>query len=348
MAKRGGLDTIFLRNMREGSRVKAAPDQLIVMKPDTIKSAYSGHKMYSLGGKGGVAHGMSDPARRTVWISAMAVDPKLVAREESGHAIRASGLFKPEEWGILRDAAINRGWIDDMPKAVQERYREAYAGRGPDGVRDAMVEEAIMHRFAKGPEAWGEAGGPVARLMQRIKELLERIGNWLTSRGFQSANDVFRAMEEGKISGRDTMAPHAARRSGEIEARMKELEPHILNAYNEAKANYQPDIPSIAEAQRSLWREGFAPAMDRHALQQAIQQIYGPKEEVKFTPAKPGETPIELQVMEQQHQKMIAEGYRPLTDEIAELAETERGVQQALMTEQGYAQAGECLMMAAI
>jgi len=308
--------------------------------PEAIKAMYNLQET--------MVAGMTDPAKRTAWISAMSVDPKLVAREESGHAIRASGLFKSHEWGILRDAAINRGWIDDMPEAVRSRYEEAYAGRGADGVRDAMVEEAIMHRFAKGPEAWGEAGGPIARFMQRIQELLERVGNWMTSRGFQSANDVFRAMEEGKVSSRDTMQPHMARRAGEIDARMEELKPKLLEAYDQAKANYTPDIPTVAETQRSLWREGFAPAMDKHVLQQAIQQLYGPKEEVKFSPAKMGEVPVELQIMEQHHQKMLSEGYRLLTDEIKDLAETERGVQQALMTEAGYSQAGECLMMAGI
>lgn len=346
---------------------------MVGIKPGTLKSTFGRDVMYSFGGEQAaapphgrslaeqmeqrgesrerisktsvVAQGMADPARRTAWISAMAVDPKLVAREESGHAIRASGLFKPEEWSILRDAAINRGWIFDMPKEVRDRYEQAYADRGPEVARDAMAEEAIMHRFAKGPDAWGEPGGPIARLMQRIRELLERIGNWMTSRGFQSVDDVFRAMEDGTISGRDTMAPHAARRAGEIEARMKELEPQIISAYNEAKANYQPDIPTIADAQKSLWLEGFAPAIERSVLQQALQQLYGPREEIKFTPAKPGEVPVELQLMEQQYQKMIAEGYRPLTDEIAEFANTERGIQQALMTEAGYAQAGECLSM---
>jgi hypothetical protein len=292
--------------------------------------------------------GMTDPAKRTAWISAMAVDPKLVAREESGHAIRASGLFKPDEWSVLRDAAINRGWIDGMPKEVRDRYEEAYAGRGADGVRDAMVEEAIMHRFAKGPEAWGEPGGPVARLMARIQELLERVGNWMSQRGFRSANDVFRAMESGEIASRDTMQPHAARRMGEIDNRMKELEPQLYDAYDQAKTSYHLDIPTVAEAQRSLWRGGFAAAMDKNVLQQTLQHLYGPKEEVKFTPAKPGEVPVELQILEQQHQKMIAEGYRPLQDEVAELAQTDQAVRQSLMTEAGYAQAGECLMTAGI
>ena len=207
---KAGYDSIIIT--RDGK-----PYEMVGIKPGTLKSTYGGHQMYSFGGEGAarplaIAQGMTDPATRTAWVSAMAVDPKLVAREESGHAIRASGLFKQEEWGILRDAAINDGWIDDMPKAVQERYHEAYADRGPDGVRDAMVEEAIMHRFAKGPEAWGPQGGPISRFMHRIRELLERIGNMARGRGLQSANDVFRAMESGKTAARDTGEVHPERK----------------------------------------------------------------------------------------------------------------------------------------
>jgi hypothetical protein len=295
-----------------------------------------------------VAQGMTDPATRTAWISAMAVDPKLVAREESGHAIRASGLFKGEEWGILRDAAINDGWIEDMPKAVQERYHEVYADRGPDGVRDAMVEEAVMQRFAKGEAAWGPRGGPVSRLMHRIRELLERIGNWMTSRGFQSANDVFRAMEEGKISARDTMQPHIARRADEIEARMNELKPTLEDAYKRAKDANPIDLPSVAQVQRTLWSIGFAPSMPTDELQAAVAQIYGPKEQAKTHPVKPGETPPELQIAEQRYQTMLEEGYVPTQEEIDEHKATMESLQQAMAHEQGYQQAAECLLAAGI
>jgi hypothetical protein len=293
-----------------------------------------------------VAQGMSDPNTRTAWISAMAVDPKLVAREESGHAIRMSGLLKGEEWGILRDAAINRGWIDDIPKNIRAKYEEVYASRGADGVRDAMVEEAIMHRFADGPGAWGPQGGPVARLMHRIKELLERIGNWMTSRGFQSASDVLHAMDSGKVSSRETMAPHPARRMKEIEARMEELKPQLLEAYETARNNSPYDIPSLATIQKNRANYGEAPAIPQGELTKVLEQLYGPKEERKFTAAKFGEIPPELQLDEQRFQSMMEEGYKPDPDEVSNHLETQRALQEALSMEQGYQQAAECLITA--
>lgn len=294
-----------------------------------------------------VEQGMTDPGTRTAWISAMAKDPRLVAREESGHAIRASGLFKDEEWGILRDAAINKGWIDAMPKEVQDRYREAYADRGEYGVRDAMVEEAIMKRFAAGPEAWGPQGGVVARLMERIRNLLERVGNWLTSRGFQSAKDVFDAMESGKISSRETLQGHAARRIPEIEARMEQLKPTVLDAYAQAKTQAgPPDLPKLADAQRALWRRGFARGISDNELSSLIEHIYGPKKETNAKPTKPGELPQELQVQEQRMQSMIEEGYKPTEEEIKEHQQTQAALQEAMALEQGYQQAAECLILA--
>lgn len=295
-----------------------------------------------------VEQGMADPNTRTAWISAMAKDPLLVAREESGHAIRASGLFKDEEWGILRDAAINKGWLDAMPKEIRERYEDAYASRGEAGARDAMVEEAIMHRFAAGPEAWGPQGGVVARLMERIRNLLERVGNWLTGRGFQSASDVLGAMDSGRISSRDTMQAHGARRVSEIEARMNELRPTILDAYKQAKEASHVDIPSIADAQRALWKRGFAHAATDNEVANMLERIYGPKTGAKAEPAKPGELPPELQVQEQRFQTMVEEGYRPTQEEAAEHAQTQAALQEAMALEQGYQQAAECLLMAGI
>lgn len=295
-----------------------------------------------------VAQGMTDPATRTAWISAMAVDPRLVAREESGHAIRASGLFKPDEWGILRDAAINRGWIDDMPKAVQERYREAYADRGPEGVRDAMVEEAVMQRFAKGPEAWGPEGGPISRLMYRIQQLLERIGNWMTSRGFKSADDVFRAMDEGKISARDTMPAHANRRAAEIEARLNELKPQIVDAYSRVKQEDYTDLPSLAELQRTRAKYGEAQAFPEGQLIKALEQIYAPEAPKKISEAKFGDMPEELQLQEQRFKAMIDEGHVMSEDEAKEYMQTTAAVKEAMDLEQGYGQAVECLIAAGI
>jgi hypothetical protein len=343
---KAGYDSIIITK-------NGKPYEMVGVKPGTLKSTYGGHQMYNLGEHHAaklpiVAQGMADPATRTAWISAMAVDPKLVAREESGHAIRASGLFKREEWGILRDAAINRGWIDDMPKEVQDRYHEAYANRGPDGVRDAMVEEAVMQRFAKGPEAWGDTGGAVSRLMHRIKELLERVGNWMTSRGFQSANDIFNAMESGKISSRDTMAPHPARRMSEIEARMNELKPTLEGAYKRAKDANPIDLPSVAQVQRTMWSIGFAPSMPTDELQSAVAQIYGPKKQTAVTLVKPGEAPAELQIAEQRYQTMLEEGYKPTQEEIDEHKATLDNFQQAMAHEQGYQQAAECLLTAGI
>jgi hypothetical protein len=235
-----------------------------------------------------------------------------------------------------------------MPKEIRERYEEAYAHRGEYGARDAMVEEAVMHRFAAGPEAWGPQGGVISRFMERIRNLLERVGNWLTGRGLQSAADVFDAMESGKISARDTMQPHAARRIGEIESRMKELEPTILDAYKQAKDTSHIDIPTIAEAQRNLWRRGFAHAIADNELTTLLEHVYGPKTSNPAKPLNPGELPPELQVQEQRLQTLFEEGYKPTPEEITTHTETQAALQEAMALEQGYQQAAECLIMSGL
>jgi hypothetical protein len=155
-------------------------------------------------------------------------------------------------------------------------------------------------------------------------------------------------MESGKISSRDTMAPHVSRRANEIEARLNELKPSIEDAYKKAKDANPIDLPSVAQAQRTMWSIGFAPSMPANELQAAAAQIYGPKEPVKITPAKPGEAPVELQIAEQRYQAMLEEGYKPTQEEIEEHNVTMENFQQAMAHEQGYQQAAECLIMAGV
>jgi hypothetical protein len=86
--------------------------------------------------------------------------------------------------------------------------------------------------------------------------------------------------------------------------------------------------------------------MPQRELTKALEQIYGPKEERKLTPAKPGEIPAELQLDEQRLQAMMEEGYKPDPDEVSNHVETQRALQEALAMEQGYQQAAECLITA--
>ena len=336
---KAGYDGARYRNVEEGKGWS-----YIAFKPNTVKSALSGGKMYALGKHG--VEGMADPHTRTAWISAMAVDPSLIAREESGHAIKMSGLYKPEEWSVLRDAAVNRGWLDALPKDVQDRYKEAYASRGEAGAREAMIEEAIMHRFAEGPEAWGPEGGVISRLFQRLQELLERIGNWMTDRGFRSADDVFRAMESGEISGRDTGAPHPEQRLAEIDRRMGELKPTLLDAYQKVKEANPPSPPEVAEAQKALLENGYAPGMPAKDLAEAMHEVYDPKERTSPQEIKFGELPLQLQLDEQRVAAMLNEGYKLTPEEVQDLEQSGAALQAALAGEQGYQQAAECLVMA--
>jgi hypothetical protein len=144
------------------------------------------------------------------------------------------------------------------------------------------------------------------------------------------------------------MQPHAARRIGEIEARMNELRPTILDAYKQAKEAKPIDLPSMADAQRALWKRGFAHAATDNEVANMLEHIYGPKTDVKAGPTKPGELPLELQVQEQRLQTMVEEGYKPTPEEIAEHTQTQAALQEAMALEQAYQQAAECLITSGI
>lgn len=212
IAQKEGLDTVILRNMREGRGVKATPDQLIALRPGTVESAYGKKSMYSFGEEEPVIQGYFDPKAQTIWVSAAALDPELVVREEAAHAIKALGLYTPDEWAQLTVEARDNGWIDAIPN--RELYEQKYGHLGPDLLADALADEAVAKAFAGWRKGEVEVKGWVSQLFQRLASLLDRMGNWLRGQGFntaddvgrlygyQSAEQVFRAIETGEIKRR--------------------------------------------------------------------------------------------------------------------------------------------------
>lgn len=82
--------------------------------------------------------------------------------------------------------------------------------------------------YEKAADAFGEfrdgktTGDTVIdRIFQAIKDFLERVGNYLESKGFKSADDVFRAIDEGKLGDR---AKGEMRRTTEYSVKQTESE----------------------------------------------------------------------------------------------------------------------------
>lgn len=109
---------------------------------------------------------------------------------EGVHYLKAVDAFTPREWRAL-DAAADK-WIDRFN--IRQRYK---------GMPDAnMREEAIAEAYAS--YARGDKGftKPQADAFEKIKQFIERVGNLLRDRGFQTADDVLKRIQSGKVGER--------------------------------------------------------------------------------------------------------------------------------------------------
>lgn len=113
---------------------------------------------------------------------------------EAIHALRGAGLFTASEWSLLTAAARR----DEKTMAS---IRRRYADLDPE----AQLEEAVADRFA----AWARGerqAGALARLFQRIADVLSAIRNALTGTGFDSAGAVMRRIDRGDVGSREGIA----------------------------------------------------------------------------------------------------------------------------------------------
>jgi hypothetical protein len=134
------------------------------------------------------------------------VDPVRVLRHESVHALKELGFFTPQQWKVLTDRA-NKEWIDTFLKnrnidglplepGQQSRY-DAYM-KEYKGDEEAVMEEAIADAFAyfRGTKA---PAGMMSAILNRMSNLFKAIQRAMNLGGYNTAEDVFGAIEKGKL-----------------------------------------------------------------------------------------------------------------------------------------------------
>lgn len=141
----------------------------------------------------------TDRAPLIIW-SLEANSPTSTARHEAIHYLRREGFFTPDEWSILKTAAVNEDWMGKH--RIHERY--------PDASAAVRIEEAIAEQYskvwAKNPENVSTAIRTIFEKLKMalvlIKEALERaIGHTPT------VDELFSRVESGEIGSREGAKP---------------------------------------------------------------------------------------------------------------------------------------------
>ncbi len=114
-----------------------------------------------------------------------------VLHHEVMHLLRTEGFFTQNEYLALEKAATDR-WI--------KQYK--IAERHPELDRATQIEEAISDAFAEYMTGRYQTGGPIAKAFNRLKQYLIALGNALTGNRFDTAANIFNAIDLGLVGAR--------------------------------------------------------------------------------------------------------------------------------------------------
>ena len=176
----------------EGTRVEVRTDEMV--------DPASGYRLDA----------SSDMATGDIALASYALNPAGRIGHEGVHTLITKGHVAPDEVTLLAKMARERSLFKDEAK-----YREAYAGR--DNLDALIDEEAAAHAIEA--RINGTDIGPANTMADRIKQLIERIKNALDGYGFKTADDVARAIIEGRAAEREARAEWMR---GEVRQKMQE------------------------------------------------------------------------------------------------------------------------------
>jgi hypothetical protein len=229
-----------LKDLESGPPLKETPELLAATKPlrDMLNKFGLGDVALKLV-KAIENKADGSYAGKLIQIALDAKYPIRTLRHESLHALKELGFFTDAQWKSLEKMARDK-WVDQYLKSSKAllsngktvtRY-EAYQlpkDQGGQGLTEAEIfEEAIADAFGdfdvnKAPP------GMLSALLNKMRGFFESLNNYLEGRGFQNSQDIFGAVEAGKLKAKGTAAPAGTKLSvapAEEGKPVKEVDPN--------------------------------------------------------------------------------------------------------------------------
>lgn len=133
----------------------------------------------------------ADEGRRMIYIAMGDPDDMAaVLRHETIHALRDLGIIGPKEWRALENQA--GAW---RKKYETDKY---YGGLGLS--QEKLNEEAIAEAYADWMRGQYKPTSVIENVFRQIKAFFEALRNWAQGNGWNTAADVFEAIEGGGMS----------------------------------------------------------------------------------------------------------------------------------------------------
>lgn len=138
-------------------------------------------------------------ARDLIMVAMNAADAMGTLNHETMHHAM-SAYYTPAQQQLLRSAFKPGGKLADQ---VREALRK-------DGQHEVATDEGYLasddEYVTFGFQYWKKGDvqfkGQVGQLLQMFADFLERVRNWINGAGFNTAEDLFKALDEGKLAGK--------------------------------------------------------------------------------------------------------------------------------------------------
>jgi hypothetical protein len=136
-------------------------------------------------------------------VMAIALDsknPMGTLRHESIHALKELGAFTAQEWKVLENKAKSE-WVQKYIKDAKlyDAYKARYLEENGSltGFEPYIQEEAIAEAF-KHFKVGSLPPGMIGNIWVRLNKMFEALRNSFNKLGFQTTDDIFTSIEEGK------------------------------------------------------------------------------------------------------------------------------------------------------
>jgi hypothetical protein len=125
-------------------------------------------------------------------------DPMGTLKHESIHALKELGAFTKQEWQVLENKAKSdwiQKYLKDVKSAEGVSLYDRYKAMGLN--QNDMMEEAIAEAF-KHFKVGNLQPGMIGNIWMRLNRMFEALRNAFNKLGFQTTDDIFTSIEEGK------------------------------------------------------------------------------------------------------------------------------------------------------
>ena len=186
-------------------------------------------------------------------------DPRTTVRHEAIHALRDLGLFTAAEWSVLRNAALNDGWM--KKHRIRQRYANFFDADGnpnEDAIEEAVAEEFAFYMREEGQDP---RSAVVRRTFKRMRDFFVRLVHNLRMMGMTpKPGNIFDLVEAGVVGdrpiGSGEIRGNPGMRARKTEPEAKFSDPETEKRWQEAsKGVNETSIHRGIEAIKEEWKK---------------------------------------------------------------------------------------------